>query len=168
MMTMKTLLMIAALLAAAPLAAQSAVPAANGAPPPSVEIPATRAGGAMRGLMEAVNATDDVAVRDWTTRMLPAEGWMGWTPERWTAALLRLREQSGGLEPLRLMERGDPGYLAVIFRARNGAGRVGIELTADSASGRVGWMELHSMPAPGPRPALPTGPLPDAEVAAAV
>jgi D-alanyl-D-alanine carboxypeptidase len=165
---MKTILMIAALVAAAPLAAQSAVPASNGAPPPAVEIPATPSGAAARGLMEAVNAGDDAALQAWVGRMLPESGWMGWTRERWVAALVRLREQSRGLDPVRLNDRGDPGYIAVIFRARNGAGRVGIEFMADSADGRVSYLEMHTMPAPGPRPELPSGPVADDEVAAAV
>lgn len=164
---MKTMLMIAAVLAAAPLAAQPAAPASTGAPP-AVEIPATPAGAAARGLMEAVNADGDAALRDWARRSLPEQGWMGWTPERWVAALARLRAQSGGLEPVRLIDRGDPGYVGVIFRARNGAGRVGIEFSANAADGRVSYMELHSMPGPGPRPELPTGPLADDAVAAAV
>ena len=164
---MKTMLMMAALLAAAPLAAQSAVPASNAAPPAAVEIPATPAGSAARELMEAVNAGGDAALHDWARRMLPESGWMGWTRERWVAALVRLREQSGGLDPIRLNDRGDPGYIAVIFRARNGAGRVGIEFAANP-DGRVSYMELHSMPGPGPRPELPSGPLADDAVAAAV
>lgn len=165
---MKTILMMATLLAAAPLAAQPAVPASNPAPPAVVEIPATPAGTAARGLMEAVNAGDDAALGEWARRMLPEQGWMGWTPERWTAAFTRLREQSGGLDAVRLLDRGDPGYIGVIFRARNGAGRVGIEFMANPADGRVSYVELHSMPAPGPRPQLPTGPLPDEDVASAV
>lgn len=165
---MKTILMIAAVLAAAPLAAQSAVPASNGAPPPAVEIPATPAGAAARAMMDAVNAGGDEALREWARRMLPEQGWMGWTRERWVAALARLREQSGGLDPARVNDRGDPGYVAVIFRARNGAGRVGIEFAANPADGRVSYMEMHTMSAPGPRAELPAGPLPDAEVASAV
>lgn len=168
---MKTILMIlaalaAAALAAAPLAAQPAAPASNGAPQ-AVEIPATPAGAAARGLMEAVNAADDAALGDWARRMLPEQGWTGWTPERWVAALARLRAQSGGVDPVRLIERGEPGYVGVIFRARNGAGRVGIEFSA-SADGRLGSLDLHIMPAPGPRPQLPSGPLADDAVAAAV
>ncbi|HEX6036955.1 serine hydrolase domain-containing protein [Longimicrobium sp.] len=162
---MKTILMMAVTLAAAPLAAQSAVPA--GGPPPAVEIPATPAGAAARGLMDAVNAPDDAAVRDWVRRTLPERGAMGWTPERWEAAFLKLRAQSGGVSPARLMDRGDPGYLGVIFRARNGAGRVGIEFSAD-ADGRVTSVDLHAMPAPGPRPELPTEPMADDSVAWAV
>lgn len=167
---MKTMTMIAlAVLAAAPLAAQQAPsPAGGGAsPPPPVEIPATLAGTAARGLMEAVNSADESAVREWAERMLPASGWMGWTPERWTASFVRLREQTGGMDAVRLIDRGDPGYIGVIFRARNGAGRVGIEFMADSADGRVRHLELHPMPAPGPRAELPAGPLDDAGVAAA-
>ena len=155
-------------LAAAPAAAQQA--ASNlpgGGPPPSAEIPATPAGSAARGLMEAVNAGDDGALRAYAERTLAPSGWMGWTPERYLAAFTRLREQSGGLDPARLIDRGDPGYIGVIFRARNGAGRVGIEFAADSA-GRVTYLELHPMPAPGPRPALPAGVLDEAGAAAAV
>ncbi|HEX9935953.1 MAG TPA: serine hydrolase domain-containing protein, partial [Longimicrobium sp.] len=165
---MKTILMMAAaVLAAAPLAAQPAVPASNPAPPRTVEIPTTPAGSAARGLMEAVNAGGDAAVNDWARRMLPERGWMGWTPERWAASFVRLREQSGGLDPVRLIDRGDPAYVAVIFRARNGAGRVGIEF-AMNADGRVESLELHPMPAPGPRPELPSGRLADDSVGRAV
>lgn len=169
-MTMKTTTMIAlAILCAAPLSAQ-APPTAPGAgtPPAPVQIPDTRAGAAARGLMEAVNADGDAAIRGWVERTLPETGWMGWTHERWVAALGRLREQSGGLEPMRLLDRGDPGYLGVIFRARNGAGRVGIEFGVDSAGGPARYVELHAMPAPGPRPELPAGPLDEAGVAQAV
>lgn len=165
---MKTILMMAAVLAVAPLAAQSAVPAANAAPPAPVEFPATPAGAAARGLMDAVNAGDDAALREWAGRMLPEQGWMGWTPERSVAAFVRLREQSGGVDPVRLMDRGDPNYIGVIFRARNGAGRVGVEFGVNAADGRMAYVELHTMSAPGPRPELPSGPVADDSVASGV
>jgi CubicO group peptidase (beta-lactamase class C family) len=118
--------------------------------------------------MEAVNAEGDAALHGWAERMLPEAGWMGWTRERWIATFRRLREQSGGVDAMRLMDRGDPAYLGVIFRARNGAGRVGIELAVDSADGRLRYVELHPMSAPRMRPELPEGRLDDGGVADAV
>jgi CubicO group peptidase (beta-lactamase class C family) len=169
---MKTTIAItlAALLAAAPAAAQEEpAPAAPGGPPAPVEIPATPAGTAARAFMDAVNAQDSAALHAFVQRHVSPAPVMEWTPARYQAMFARLARQSGGgLQPGRLIDQGDPNYLSVIFQTRSG-GRVGVEFIADPADpARMKLIELHPMPPRGPRAELPQGRVDEAAVAAAV
>lgn len=161
---------VAALLAAAPAPAQQQpAPAGPGAPPAPVQIPATPAGAAARAFMDAMNAADSAALHTFVERHVSPTPMMEWTPARYEAMFARLARQSGGgLRPGRVRDEGDPHYLAVIFQAASG-GRVGVEFVADPADpARMKLIEVHSMPAPGPRPQLPEGKVDEAEAAAAV
>lgn len=171
MMMNRTLaLTAAALLAAAPAPAQQQpAPAGPGGPPAPAQIPATPAGAAARAFMDAMNAGDSAAVHAFVARHVSPTPRMEWTPARYEAMLARLARQSGGgLRPGRLIDEGDPHYLGVIFQTGSG-GRVGVEFVADPADpARMKLIELHPMPAPGPRPELPEGTVDEAAVAAAV
>lgn len=170
MMTTRTAITAAALLAAIPAAAQQQPgPGAPGGPPAPVQIPATPAGTAARAFMDAVNGGDPAALHAFVQRHVSPTPAMQWTPARYEAMFARLARQSGGgLVPGRLLDQGDPNYLGVVFQTGSG-GRVGLEFIADPADpARMKMIEVHPFAAPGPRPELPQGQVDEAAVAAAV
>lgn len=166
-MNIKIAITLAAVLSAAPAAAQQQP--APGGPPAPPSIPETPAGNAARAFMQAVNSGDSAAIHAFVRRHVSATPVMQWTPARYEAMLGRLARQSGGgLVPGRLMDQGDPNYLGVIFQTGSG-GRVGLEFVADAADPmRMKMIDVHPMAPRGPRPELPQGQVDEAAVAQAV
>ena len=134
---------------------------------PETELPQSCPGRAAKALVAAVNAADEGAVDRWTKEYLSTELFHDWTPQRFRRMLLKLREQSGGVEVVRVLGRPEPHYLTILLRPRRKGPDLGVELIEHSTQkGRLHALDLHPFfpPPPGDTGA-PTEKLPDSELA---
>ncbi len=126
-------------------------------PEGAATIPDSPVGRAAHALLDAINGSDEKAIARFCETTLSSElfhgGGTGWTPERYAAMFQRLRAQSGGLEPVRVLQDANEAHLAVVFRTKTGDHMVGLEFVeSPKEAGRLSLIEPHPFKGAGNRP----------------
>lgn len=133
-------------------------------------LPDTPLGKTTGALLKALSSSEETEVRQWSGASLATELFHDWTPERYQRMLAKLRQQSGGLELVRVLGSPEPHTLTVLVRARNGGQQLGLELIEHAQQkGKLHLLDLHPFfpPAPSSAP-LPEQKLSEPELTAAV